>query len=296
MLSIFDWIRRCRTGGELVATLEHFERHSPDTFPEIKALAGPTTLDQRPCARCWLYPVHERKKCSKPDHCQTCGAIVGQARIKSRQSYLSSVIWGNVNTIPRHMEASAGFYEDPRVLRHVIDENHFLLVLNSRKIKAWLQELMLYHGSGLKGLIQIFPTTGRMKLGGMGELICRASHYDARFPMDRLRIRFYRGPKYLSAPHKYENKGVMTWYVGDFIKMLDMAAIFRSLIRPEEQEILRKITQVENESEAKFLWGRMMTLISPEAKDMLNSWNFRDWSNGRIDLFYGLFDYVEYTA
>ena len=74
----------------------------------------------------------------------------------------SVVVWGFVNRLPRPDRAAAGFGggEHPRPCMSQ-DDRHFLLMLSHDELKPWLQDLVLYYGAELKGLLQIFPTTGR---------------------------------------------------------------------------------------------------------------------------------------
>jgi len=296
MQSIFDWIRFCRTGGEVIATLEYFKHNPVDRLAEIKALAGPITADQAPCSRCWRHPAYSRKAGAYRAHCRTCEWIVKTAGSRSQQSSHSIVIWGHVDRLPEHLVSQSGLYGRVDVLSHHTDSRHFLLVMDRRTVREWIRETMLYHGSDLKGFIQCFPTSGQMVSGNMGERICVAAHYDNLFPMDRLLIRLYVKTQYLDHPSRFQNKGIFTYAVQEFIRMLDMAAIFRSLLNPQEQELLKTLAAVKSEDESRFSWGRLIGALSPEARDMLSSWNFRSWTQDQIATLYAFFDYVDFTA
>ncbi len=201
------------------------------------------------------------------------------------------VIWGFVNQLPRQLRPGSSS-RDSRILgAYVHDDNRFLLMLHHLEIKRWLQELVMYHGAELKGLIQIFPTTG-VRGAGMGDLLARVIHNEARFPLDRLRVRFFSAPHQIFAASLHDREGVLTFEVTDFLNMLEMASVFRTVLRPDEQENLHKLLEMGNTGEAQFLWGRFMGALSQEARDMLNAWKIRQWSKPRIDLLYALVENV----
>lgn len=293
MLSIFDWIRQSRTGAELLATLQYFQTHSSELSQTNEAISGPISLFNRPCKRCWLYPCHDNPKLL---YCKTCLAIIARAKMLGHQSRQAIVIWGHVASLPKQLESKTGFYSSHIHGSYIHDAQHFMIVMRRLKLKPWIQELLIYHGTDIKGLLQIFPTTGHTNRGTMGDIICRAIHQDSRFPMDMLRIRFFSKSYQLFIPHAREQKGLLTFEVRDFLKLLEMASIFRSLLLPQDQQILRDLTNVKNKSEEQFLWGRLTGYLSSEAKDMLNAWKFRQWSKNQIILLYELLDYVKYTS
>ena len=293
MLSTFDLIRQSRTGAELLATLQYFQNHSSDLSQTQKAISGPISLFNRPCKRCWFYHCHDNQKLL---YCKTCLAIIARAKMLGHQSRQAIVVWGHVASLPKQLESKTGFYSSNIQGSYIHDAQHFMIVMNRFKLKPWIQELLIYHGTDIKGLLQIFPTTGQIKRGTMGDIICRAIHQDSRFPMDMLRIRFFSNSYQLFTPHVREQKGLLTFEVRNFLKLLEMASIFRSLLLPEDQQILRDLTNVKNKSEEQFLWGRITGYLSSEAKDMLNAWKFRQWSKNQIVLLYELLDYVKYTS
>jgi len=299
MLSSFDWIRRCATGAELLATLEYFTI-LPDLFDNQLDLAAPFAADADVCQRCWTYsmgwqaPESSSKKRLSPQYCQACALVMEKAAELGRTSRHSSVIWGFVNQIPRHLEAGEGFYRKHAHGWYVQDAHHFLLLLDRRNLQDWLQELALYHGSDLKGLLQIFPTTGSGRGFSMGELLCRAILHEARFAMNALRIRFFSAPHQLLRPHVRDQKGVLTFDVSDFVGLLEMASIFRTLIRPNEQQMLYELLHITKPAEKQFYWGRFLGFVSQEARDMITAWNIRQWPEPRLQFFYELFEYVEF--
>ncbi|MCP4690590.1 MAG: hypothetical protein GY859_21230, partial [Desulfobacterales bacterium] len=284
------------TGSELLASLMHFKEHSeapPDLLPERKALGPPLTIFQGPCRRCWLY---SRDDTSGRKYCPTCQAIVTRARSLVRESLNALVVWGNVNQTPRQLRRGAGFYKEHVLGYYIRDEHHFLLVLPRLKMKTWIQELLIYHGKDLGGLLQIFPTTGSGGQSAMDDTLSRAIHLDRRYPYDKLRVRFYPSPYHVFTPHLRDCQGRLTFEVREFLNHLEMAAIFRSLLRPEEQRALKELLRMENLAEKRFNWGRLTGDLSPAPRDMLEAWGIRNWPESRIELLYELLDYAEFTT
>lgn len=286
MLTRFDWLRRSRTGPELLATLQYLEQ-MPELPTDEGELGPPPAAFDGPCARCWVYPRAAGR------YCVTCQAILDQAW-QLRASVLHSVvIWGFVNRLPRARPGSRGFGGGNILGAHVQDDRHFLLMLHHSELKSWLQDLALYYGAELKGLLQIFPTTGG-RSAQMGELLARMIHQETRFPPDRLRIRFFSSLTQIFNPRPYEKEGVLTFEVSEFLNTLELAAVFRTVLQPDEQKMLYKLLHTADSAQAQFYWGRFLGMLGQEARDMLNAWGIRTWSEYQISLLYELVDYVAY--
>ncbi|MCX7670932.1 MAG: hypothetical protein N2439_12775, partial [Anaerolineae bacterium] len=146
MLTRFDWLRRSRTGPELLATIRYLNETA--TLPTAESEPGPPpSLLAGPCARCWIYARATGR------YCPTCQAILDRAW-KLRDAVLRSVlIWGYVNRLPTVWSADPSSDQAQADL-YIHDNRHFLLMLRQRELKPWLQELALRHGGGLKGLLQ----------------------------------------------------------------------------------------------------------------------------------------------
>jgi hypothetical protein len=203
-------------------------------------------------------------------------------------------LWGLVNRLSKLLRMGEGFSDHHVLGAYVHDENHFLLMMPRRELKPWLQELVIYHGADLKGLIQILPTTGAGKGVNMGDVLCRAAYHEARFPMDQLRVRFFSAPHQILIPHARDKQGLLTFEVSEFLSVLEMAAVFRTILYPKEQEALYELLNLEDTSEEQFYWGRFMGFLTQEAKDMLNAWRIRQWPKNRIELLYELVNYVAF--
>lgn len=290
MLSSFDWLRRSRTGAELLATLECLTT-KPDLFPPGEEIGPSFSALDGPCQRCWVYP---RLPSSQQHHCQACQAILYRASKLGYISRQSIVVWGFVSRLSKLLRMGEGFSDHHILGAYVHDENHFLLMMPRRELKPWLRELTIYHGLDLKGLLQIFPTTGAGKGVDMADALCRAIHHETRFPMDQLRVRFYSAPHQILKPYTREQQGLLTFEVSEFLSLLEMAAVFRTILRPKEQELLYELVNLEDTSEEQFYWGRFLGFLNQEAKDMLNAWRIRQWSKNRIRLLYELVDYVAF--
>ncbi|MEI6414640.1 MAG: hypothetical protein WCP34_10340 [Pseudomonadota bacterium] len=287
MYSPFDWLRRSRTGSELLSTLQYLAV-CPD-LPEDE-IGGPHSALGGPCLRCWLYP-RPRKGPGHGRYCETCEIILGEAGKLHAASRGSVVVWGFVNQLPDQLRIGGRFHDSVIFDPYVHDDQRFLLMLYQRELRPWLQELVVYNGSELKGFIQILPTSGLRDMG-MGDLLCRVIQNEAQFPMDLLRIRFFAEVQQIFLPDFQEREGLLTFEVTEFLAAMEMAAVFRSLLRPEEQEQVYQVLKMGHNNEERFFWGRLLTGLSAEARDMLQAWRMRQWSGPQIDMLYDLMRYV----
>lgn len=288
MLASFDWIRLARTGSELLATLEYLTAH-PDLTAEHPELAAPFSALQVPCRRCGIYP----RTTPLAHYCNTCESIEEGARHYHRTSPHVTLVWGYVTQLPRRLREGQSFPDSLVISDYVHDDQHFLAALRLKKLQPWLQELMLYNGPDFNGLLQVFPSTGKAT-PTMAELLIRTVQQEARFPPDRLRVRFLAAPHYVFHLREYDREGVLTFDVGDFISTLEMASVFRTVLLPDEQQMLRTLLDMGDDPKASFYWGRLLGMLSREAKDMLNAWRVRSWTKAQVDLLYRLVDYVLY--
>lgn len=291
MLTNFDWLRRSRTGAELLATLEYLAV-TPNLFAE-ESLGPPHSALKGPCLRCWLYP---RLAEAEPEalYCRPCQAVLVRARKLGITSRQALVVWGFVNQLPKQLCERQGFYANNVLVSYVQDERHFLLMIRQRELKSWLQELVLYHGADLKGLIQVLPTMGSGDETGMGDILSRVIHREADFSPDRLRVRFFSAAYQVIKLHVRDQEGILTFEVAEFLSLLEMAAVFRTLLRPEEQQALKQLLEIDDPSEQQFYWGRFLGYVNQEVKDMLNAWQIRYWPKSRVKLLYELVDYVAF--
>ena len=287
MLSTFDWLRRCDSGAELLATLRFFAKSpfAPDE-PEIGA---PLSALDGPCERCYIYS----RSGSTGSRCDFCKTIFERARRASHISRKSAVIWGVVNQLPKPWFEGDGANQKYVIGSYIHGQSRFLAMLSRRKLKLWLQDLLLYHGAELKGIIQIFPPIGAGGKISMGDLLCYAVHYEPRLQLDRFHVQFYSSPFQLLKPRSRDQQGLLTFEAAEFLSLLEMTEVFRALLYPREQRELRELLNSNNPKEEQFYWGRFLGQLHLEAKDMLSAWRIRQWPKPRIKLLYELTDYVE---
>jgi hypothetical protein len=298
MLSDFDWIRRTRNGTELLVLL-HYLTEAPDYLDGIRESlrdggrpGPPPTALTGPCSRCWIYPCASDSEC-----CPFCQAILEKGPQWGRLSRQSLVIWGFVNWLPRQFRGGGGF-QDARVLgAYTQDANHFLVMIPRLELQPWLQEIVLHHGADLKGHLQVLPTMGTHSSGiGMGDILCRAIDHETYFPMDKLRIRFYRKSYQVMRPQELDREGLLTFEISEFLSLLEMAMVFRSVVYPEEQKMLYDLLTLDDPSEEKFYWGRFLGILDPEARDLLEAWKIRTWSRKRVKFLYEMMKYVRFQS
>ncbi len=291
MLSSFDWLRRSGSGAELLATL-HCLKSKSHLFTEEEEMGPPLSGLVKPCQRCWVYPC---QSFPKQNYCKTCNSILKWARNLGNASRASIVIWGFVNNLPKPLETGEGFHDSHLSGTYLHDRNHFLVTMHRRDLQPWLRVVFIYHGSDLKGLVQVFSTVGRGPKGDMGDILCRVIHQENRFPMDRFRIRFYPDPYQVFYPHIRENQGLLTFEASEFLRLLEMAAVFKSLFRPNEQALLHDVIRLKDSKEKHFYWGRLMGYLNQESRDMLSAWKVKHWPMNRIKLLFELVEYVAFT-
>ncbi|MDZ7290848.1 MAG: hypothetical protein ONB44_06560 [candidate division KSB1 bacterium] len=287
MLNTFDWLRRCDSGAELLATLRYFAKR-PNPSPDEQAIGPPLSALDGPCQRCYVYA-----RVPNQLHCQFCRTILDKANRAAHISRKTVIIYGTVSQLPKTWLAGGAGNIKYVIGIYLHDQNRFLAMLGRRKIKVWLQDLMLYHGAELRGLLQIFPPKGTGGNISMGDILCHASHYEPRVQPDRLAVQFYTSPFQLFRPRERERKGMLTFEAAEFLSLLEMAAVFRAKLYPHEQRQLNELLNLENPKEEQFYWGRFLGQLHSEAKDMLAAWRIRQWPKNRIQLLYELIDYAE---
>lgn len=295
MLTPFDWIRQTRTGSELLAVL-HCIEEKPDLVARAADEIGPPHSALAPlCQRCRVY-AHPTDR-PRTFYCPTCSAILNRAGGLRELSQNTVLLWGHVNLLPYNLSPRAEQWQR-RVLgvyvhNHAPGQTRFLLALHRQALKPWLQDLVLHQGMEMRGVLQLFPTTG-MVGASMGDLICHIVYHESRFPMDALRVRFFATVHQVLQPHRYDKQGVVNFEIAEFLSMLEMAAVFRTVLRPDEQQMLLELLNIESVGESQFYWGRFMGCLNPDARDMLDAWNVRNWPKPQLHLLYSLIEHVAF--
>jgi hypothetical protein len=278
MLGHFDWLSRCQTGAELLATVQLFAQGF--SLPEV--LGEPYSALFGPCQRCWVYAKRPGGR-----NCRLCHAILARAARLHLKSRRSVVIWAYLDGLYREEDR-----RPPAIGAYRLDAQHALTILLRHDLKPWLQGLVLEHGSGLKGVLQIFPTAGMGAQIGMGDLLARAVHHESYLPRDSLWVRFFARPSELIHPHVRDREGLLTFSAAQFVSLLTQAQVFRAVLRPEEQRALRALLAEGETRNQPFYWGRFAGMLDARARDMLEAWNIRRWPEERARLLYELVDYV----
>lgn len=290
MLDAFDWLRRSENGAELIATIGAL-KPGAGLFLDEPKMGLPVHGIDGPCKRCWIFP-----RLPGLSYCEVCHTIQTESRRLGSISRECLLIWGHVNFLPDSVKGVDDQNKTDVLAIFVQDENHFLTVIRGHGLNGWLREIILHHGSDLKGLFTIFPTTGKKQTFTMGDILCRVIHHDSRFPMDQLRIRFFSKPGQLKAPHLRENEGILTFEAAVFLGILEMAVAFRSRLNTKELEMVRGMIGLKDNNERAFYWGRMIGVLSIETRNMLSDWNFRQWPENKMKLLCDLAAYARPAA
>ena len=59
-------------------------------------------------------------------------------------------------------------------------------------------------------------------------------------------------------PKEQEKLGLISHDISEFISLLEMAEIFRAFLRPNEQQKLFELLNLDNPAEEQFYWGRFL--------------------------------------
>lgn len=286
MQNAFDWLRICKTGSELMATVDLLsdEPDIPIIIAKEDCLGSPQAAFDGPCLRCRYY---SRLKDSV--YCYFCNHVMTREPFVKGFSRHGVLLWGFVNFVPQKIprtEYDIFFYQ--------VDNNRFLFCINRWNLKNFLQEISLIQGADWLGLIQVFPLFAGGETTTMSDVLCSAIHDEKSIMMNQLYIQFYASPFQIFTKRERDKKGQLTFSAPEFIGYLEMAEIFKRGLYPSEQDKLLELLQINDTSEKQFYWGRFMGQIRPEARDFLNSWNMRLWHMEQVGLFYELLDFVKY--
>ena len=117
MLSSFDWIRRSRTGAELLATLQclaleekrkvediEHEVEGEDALSSTPSIGPPISATKFPCQRCWTYPRMSGSDYEDDPYCKFCAEILKRTPGLGHISRRSVIIWGFGNQLPEQLE------------------------------------------------------------------------------------------------------------------------------------------------------------------------------------------------
>ena len=283
MFTPYDWLRRCQTGNEVYATLQLLTAHE---YPDDLELGPPCGASFGPCHRCWIYPQQ-----AEDVECIFCASVRQNRRETYELINQSLLVWGYVNQLPWIPQLDQAKRHD-FLGYHIIDEKHFLLMISRSHLKAWLQQLVINQGLDMMGLLQVFPTTGKSMKFGMGDILCRAAHQESKYAHDQLRVRFFSSASQLLVPHLRDNLGILTYNITDFIGLMEMAEVFSTVLYPDSREELRLLLTCDDQNERSFYWGRFARKLNQTARDMLESWDIRNWPVPKVEVLYDLLEFM----
>jgi len=228
--------------------------------------------------------------------------------MKRRSAYVSDthrgvLVWGCLNRLPVQLSPRQGFYQQHLWGAYLHDKPaggppyRFLLAFSRKFLREWLRELLLYHGPDLTGLLQIFPPNGVNEVDQMGDLLTRIIAQDIQSAPDSLRVHFYAAPYQVVRSRQRERQGMLSFDAAEFLRLLEMAIVFRTMLLPDQQEMLLELLTLRDPKEEGFYWGRFLGMLTPTAKDMLDAWRIRAWPRERVRLLYELtrFVYVDFS-
>lgn len=295
MLSTFDWLRRSRSSAELLTAMRFFAAKPGFNSGESLEPGPPFSALHGPCQRCFAYA--KTQSLGEPEHyCKFCKMIL--ARKKGFEKIASNVliIWGLVPELARQFRGSDDALHHRALASFVPADDRFLLILKKGDLKDWLQELALYHGSDLRGMLQIFPGVTNRSMLPMGALLCCAARRESVLAAGSFYVQFFARPLQLLKPRHRDRAGMLTFEISAFLNLLSMAEVFRSLLFPHEQQQLYELLHLKDSKEEQFYWGRFLGGLSHEAKDMLAQWRIRQWPKAQVQSLYELIEYVPFSC
>jgi len=286
MQNAYDWLRICKSGSELIATIDLVtdEPYLPEIMVKEDCLGPPQTAFDGPCLRCQYFS-------RMPNHhlCYFCDHVI--VREKSVRSFAPHcvTIWGFVNFPFRKIPQTKH-----EIFTYNVDHNRFICCTNRWNLKMLLQEIMMIQGPDWLGTLQIFPAFQGGETMNMSDMLCSAIFDEKALIQDRLYIKFFASPFQFVHKKEREREGKLIFDAIDFIGYLEMAEIFKRGLYLEEQDRLKELLEIQDVSEKQFYWGRFLAQVRPEARDFLDSWNMRKWSKSQVSLFYELLDFAKF--
>jgi hypothetical protein len=286
MQNAYDWLQICRTGSELMATMDLVadEPNLPEIVSKEDCLGTPQTAFDGPCLRCRYY-----SRLINNQYCYFCDHVMAREPVIRSYARHSVALWFFVNFPPKKIPKTSH-----EIFTYIADANRFLCCTNRWNLKSLLQEIMLIQGPDWLGVIQIFPVFQGGETLTMSDVLCSAIFDEKSMVQDRLYIKFFASPFQFVHKREREREGKLIFEATDFIGYLEMAEIFKRGLYLEEQDRLRQVLDIADPSEKQFYWGRFLTQVRPEARDFLDSWNLRNWTQSQVSLFYELLDFVRY--
>jgi len=286
MQNAFDWLRICRSGSELMATLDLVsdEPDLPGIVAKEECLGIPQAAFDGPCLRCKYYS-------RLPDNhlCYFCNNVmVREAIIRSFARHCVA-LWHYVNFPLKRIPKTS--YE---IFHYQVDKNRYICCTNRWNLKNFLQEIMMIQGPEWRGVIQIFPVFQGGETLTMSDMLCSAIFDEKSMIQDRLYVKFFATPFQFVHKKEREREGKLIFEVTDFIGYIEMAEIFKKGLYLEEQDRLRQVLDIEDPSEKQFYWGRFLAQVRPEARDFLDSWKLKNWTPSQISLFYELLSFAKF--
>jgi hypothetical protein len=287
MQNAYDWLRICRTGGELIATIDLVsdEPDLPGIVAKEESLGSPQTAFTGPCLRCSYY-----ERLFNKNYCYFCNQVMVRENVLRSIARHSVALWCFVNYPPKRNPKTSNY----EVFSHIVDNSRFICCTNRWNLKNLLQEMMMMQGPDWLGTIQIFPVFKGGDTLTMSDLLCSAIFDESALVQDQLYVKFFSSPFQFVHKREREREGKLIFEVTDFIGYLEMAEIFKRGLYLEEQDRLRQVLEVEDVTEKQFYWGRFLAQVRPEARDFLDSWKMKTWTESQISLFYELLDFVKF--
>lgn len=293
MLNLSDRLYRCCTGPELLGAVRWFRHHkchyNNDTLPLPPVRTALSSL----CVRCNLDAVAADGNMKNEEMlCPFCLAVSKEARQVQRQIRHFFCILGRTKHMPWNLQQSSPVPAYKEIIQ--LEKEYFLFMLERHDLGPWLSELLLEHGEEYQAVLTLFPTTGKT-YPSMGDSLRLARHYTARIPLpvSGVSICLYAHSRHiLRSP---ESEVALNSPLEEFLQYINMAVQFRRYIHPGDQEELQYIL-LEDRENLRFHYGRLLSRLQPEAREMLETWAVRQWTKEQVSHFFSMLPFARFSA
>lgn len=293
MLTLSDRLYRCCTGPELLGAVRWFRQHGFHYNSDPLPLPPVRTALSSLCVRCGLDAVTADGNRKDEDmFCSFCLDVSKEARQMQRQIRYFFCILGRAKHMPWNLQQRSPVPAYKEIIQ--LGKEYFLFMLEKHDVGPWLSELLLEHGEEYQAVLTLFPTTGKSH-PSMGDSLRLARHYTARLPLP------VSGTSICLYAHSHHilrspaSEVALTCSLEQFLQYINMAVLFRGHIYPNEQEELRYIL-LEDRDNLRFHYGRLLSRLQPEAREMLDTWAVRQWTKEQVSHFFSILPFARYSS
>ena len=182
------------------------------------------------------------------------------------------------------------------VIGHIdLDYRSGLIMCYRKDIQSWLQDLVLFYGESLKGMLEIFPTMGQGSIIGMGDILSTAKHEASSLSYNKMWIRFYPESWQLLETKKRHDNGILTFSLSEFIAFIEKANVFKEIIPYRFRSDIYDLIVNSNIKSESYYWGKLKRSLNKKSIDLIDSWQLKAWNKEQLEILYELSNYSTNT-